>query len=379
MPQGGNSSKNESSMGITFEAGITGREAFEYAATHDVVVVGGTDATVGLMVWAGAGGHGYLTSAYGMGADSFLEATLVTPAGEVMVANENQNSDLFWAIRGGGAGTWGAVVSVTVKAHAMPNTVMWALDVSARNGTSASEWYKVAAKIFSDLPRQREAGLSGYQTLSGAPLALTNAVFAYDTSRDEVEESALSLVKWLEARNSSIEVSSTFVTFPKWINMYHAFNLTQSVGGGSEGVTASRLLPAKTLTDVDSFAEFLESNGPTLEQSKVSITPARIRTIPTQAQDGFRSGRSISGSATALSVMVDNALNPAWRDTTVHFLVKESWPEYAPANIVKEGKDAMEQSAYELRELAPDSGAYINEVSFLATKGSFNKESNKVY
>lgn len=263
-------------MGITFGAGITDREAFEYAATHDVVVVGGTDATVGLMGWAGAGGHGYLTGAYGMGADSFLEATLVTPAGEVMVANENRNSDLFWAIRGGGAGTWGVVVSVTVKAHAMPNTVMWALDVSARNGTSASDWYKVAAKIFSDLPRQREVGLSGYQTLSGAPLALTNAVFAYDTSRDQVEESVVSLVKWLEARNSSIEVSSTFVTFPKWINMYHAFNLTQSVGGGSEGVTASRLLPAKTLTDVDSFAQFLESNGPSLEKPKVCITPSRM-------------------------------------------------------------------------------------------------------
>lgn len=66
--------------------------------------------------------------------------------------------------------------------------------------------------------------------------------------------------------------------------------------------------------------------------------------------------------------MVDNALNPAWRDTTVHFLVKESWPGYTPADIVKEGKDAMEQSAYELRGIAPDSGAYINEVSNFASE-----------
>lgn len=108
VPQGTHRS-NKTDMAITFGAGITDREAFEFAALHDSVVVGGTDATVGLLGWAGAGGHGYLTGVYGMGADSFLEATLVTTAGEVVVANENMNSDLFWAIRGGGAGTWGSL------------------------------------------------------------------------------------------------------------------------------------------------------------------------------------------------------------------------------------------------------------------------------
>ena len=82
------------------------REAFEFAAEHDVVVVGGTDGTVGLVGWGSAGGHGYLTGSYGMGADNFAEVTVVTPQGDIIVANEYQNSDIFWAIRGGGGGTW---------------------------------------------------------------------------------------------------------------------------------------------------------------------------------------------------------------------------------------------------------------------------------
>lgn len=80
-------------------------------------------------------------------------------------------------------------------------------------------------------------------------------------------------------------------------------------------------------------------------------------------QDNFRSGRSISGTATAFRVKTDNALNPAWRDTIVHFLVQESWPDYTPSEIADNATAAMSNSAYDLRQLAPDSGAYINEVS----------------
>lgn len=106
-----NTSTGNGSMAITFGAGSMDREAFEFAAEHDAVVVGGTDSTVGLVGWGSAGGHGYLTGSYGMGADNFVQATVVTPAGQIVVANEYQNSDLFWAIRGGGGGTWGVITS----------------------------------------------------------------------------------------------------------------------------------------------------------------------------------------------------------------------------------------------------------------------------
>ena len=50
-----------------------------------------------------------------MGADSFVETTVVTPQGDIIVANEYQNSDIFLAIRGGGGGTWGVITSITVN------------------------------------------------------------------------------------------------------------------------------------------------------------------------------------------------------------------------------------------------------------------------
>lgn len=63
------------------------------------------------------GGYGPLTKQYGLGVDQWLEALVVTPDGELRVANAETNPDLFWAIRGGGGGTFGIVVQATWKAY----------------------------------------------------------------------------------------------------------------------------------------------------------------------------------------------------------------------------------------------------------------------
>jgi FAD/FMN-containing dehydrogenase len=63
------------------------------------------------------GGHSPVTPVHGLGSDQVLSIDIVTPDGRFITADETQNQDLFWAIRGGGAATWGVVVSMTVKVH----------------------------------------------------------------------------------------------------------------------------------------------------------------------------------------------------------------------------------------------------------------------
>lgn len=67
------------------------------------------------MGWATAGGHGWLTSEFGKGADNILEASIVTPSGDLVTANEHQHLDLFWTILGGGGGTFGVIVEATTQ------------------------------------------------------------------------------------------------------------------------------------------------------------------------------------------------------------------------------------------------------------------------
>ena len=82
-------------------------------------VQGGGCLTVGVAGLVLGGGFGSYSKAYGTAAGSLIEAEVVTADGEVRIANACTNSDLFWALKGGGAG-FGVVTRVTLRTHALP-------------------------------------------------------------------------------------------------------------------------------------------------------------------------------------------------------------------------------------------------------------------
>jgi FAD/FMN-containing dehydrogenase len=64
-------------------------------------VVGGAFGSVSAGGYLSNGGHGGLSAKYGLGADMVLQIELVTAEGKLITANECQNQDYFWAMRGG--------------------------------------------------------------------------------------------------------------------------------------------------------------------------------------------------------------------------------------------------------------------------------------
>lgn len=99
-------------------AGVQAFEAQAAANAQGLVVVEGDCPTVGLAGgYIQGGGASPLASKFGLAVDQVLEWEVATAAGEVLKATPNQNSDLYWALSGGGGGTYGAVLSLTIQLH----------------------------------------------------------------------------------------------------------------------------------------------------------------------------------------------------------------------------------------------------------------------
>ncbi|KAK0209346.1 hypothetical protein DFS33DRAFT_1380819 [Desarmillaria ectypa] len=104
-----------------------------------LTISGGSDATVGIGGgYLQGGGHRPLSNISGLAVDRVLEYEIVVPSGDLLVANEYQNPDLFFTLRGGGGGTFGVVMKVTTRA--LPGAELVTMSASFKPTTSIQKF-----------------------------------------------------------------------------------------------------------------------------------------------------------------------------------------------------------------------------------------------
>ncbi|TGE36260.1 FAD-binding oxidoreductase [Desulfosporosinus fructosivorans] len=104
----------------TVQAGIRVGPLVRMLAQEGVLAPFGDSSTVGIGGISTGGGITVIQRTAGLISDNILAATIVDANGEMLRASENENPDLFWAIRGGGGGNFGIITSYTFTIRPAP-------------------------------------------------------------------------------------------------------------------------------------------------------------------------------------------------------------------------------------------------------------------
>ncbi|KAK6353910.1 hypothetical protein TWF730_008331 [Orbilia blumenaviensis] len=341
-------SKTKPHSAVTIGSGMQWRDLVILAHPHGKLVVTGGDPTVGCIGgFMQGGGHSPIGSKYGMAVDQVLEIKLVTPSGKYITANECENPEYFWALRGGGGGTFGVVTSATIKTYpTQPISV--AIQTFNLTSNNTDIWWDWMAYVHSDIPRISDAGLMGYTFIfpNGTErFAYAAALMMVNGTAEEAADILKPVYANLTANSKykdHIIYSHTNITFPDYMSYFTAFFQTGATQTGA-AVLPSRLLDARALTeDPALFAA-------TLKKMWSPFVGAYL-------------GHLTAGPGVAQYKDVDMALNPAWRRTYNHFIAASGWDTPDQREIVLD--NARNVLEYNLRKLAPGTGQYVNEALY---------------
>ena len=204
---------------IKMGAGVQGFEAYREADKVGLAVIGGVCPTVGVAGgYTQGGGFSALTSKYGLAADQVLEWEVVDGTGELLRASRTENSDLYWALSGGGGGTYGVVWSLTSKAH-KDIPVSGANIAFTNKGISQDTYWSGVAAYYALLPPIIDAGAMSSSFVTNSSFAVA-PLTAPGISKEELTKLLQPLFTKLQ--KLGIEFTSFIDQFPGYLDQYTA-------------------------------------------------------------------------------------------------------------------------------------------------------------
>lgn len=161
------------------------------ALPHGLVTTAGVVSHTGVGGFTLGGGFGRLNRKFGLAVDNVRSAEIVTADGQVRTISEEQEPDLFWAIRGGG-GNFGVVTRFEYQLHPFDRNcfsgmIVWPIEQARDVLDFYGEWYD-------DLPDEVYAGPAMMTTPEGQGIIAMEVVYAGDPAAGERELAPLRAV-----------------------------------------------------------------------------------------------------------------------------------------------------------------------------------------
>ncbi|KAF9959722.1 hypothetical protein BGZ72_008969 [Mortierella alpina] len=332
---------------VVLGSGVLWEDVYKAAEDRKVVVVGGAEVTVGTSGgYCQAGGHSPISPRYGLCADNVLQYKVVTADGELKVANSHQNTDLFWALRGGGGGTFGVVVEAVYKTHpAFKNMNFASYYLTFSNDTTARP--KVLNAFLSRQVQWSDAGWSGYAYVLENFMA-----FLYFRPDTDLATAKASLEPFLSevAKLGTVNVDGNLTNYPSFWQAYESQPTPKERNAGSSTLLGSRLIPRRNFESPKGVKDLSDALINIQKDLKDYGNPV-----------GSFITHLIAGGAVRNGTTAETSVLPAWREALVHIVDMVFWPDDTPLAIQKLYARKLTAATKRLRDLTPGSGAYMNE------------------
>jgi FAD/FMN-containing dehydrogenase len=125
----------ESDSSFSVGSGANLGSVYEALSGDGQVIPAGSCSMVGVAGHCLGGGYGLLARPMGLACDSLTSVEIVSADGKVLTASASENDDLFWALRGAGGGSFGAVSKFTFRSHKLKDvstfSASWLLPVAS--------------------------------------------------------------------------------------------------------------------------------------------------------------------------------------------------------------------------------------------------------
>ncbi|KAI1404441.1 FAD-binding domain-containing protein [Hypoxylon fuscum] len=325
---------------IKIGAGVEVLEAYNFAHTHGLMVVGGNCPNVGIAGgYTQGGGVAILSSKFGLAADQVLSWEVVTAAGDLITASPTENSDLFWALRGGGGGTYAIVVSMTVKAF--PDTSFSTAYMTVLNdGNNTDAIYSTMGTFFRSLPSLVDAGAWVVWVAAPFGFMIMPAMVA-ELHVSELDAHFQPTIDKMDQLGLQYQYSSA--EYPDFLSSYNSMPSSWNVSDFNIG---GRLIPRELVEDQDS-------------------TDALVNAVRAISSQTLMSGVSFN-VANAVSSVDEIAANPYFRKTLMSAVVGTpvNYTDWAANKVAQD--DLTYKLLPELESLTPNGGVYLNEADFQA-------------
>ncbi len=377
VPEGGTAGVPAVSVG----AGAVWMHVYDAVTTRaGRYVQGGGCATVGVAGLIQSGGFGSHSKAYGLAAAGLIEAEIVTADGQVRIANQHRNPELFWALKGGGGGSWGVVTRLTLRTRELPEHFA-AVFGTVRASSDAAFRELVAFTVGFYRDTLFNPGW-GEQIVYHTDNSITIRMVGHGHSQQDLETQWQPLRDWVASRPAdfSFESPLQLLSFPARA-MWDASTLS----GLEPGVVTFDNRPgapagnAWWTGDGEEAAQFLHGYRSAWLPAALLEDSARERLVDAliactrEWSVSLHFNKGLAGANPAdIEAARDTAINPQVLDAFALAIIAGYQPRVYPGvaghepdlNTAREHRAAIDRAMAALLTAAPDAGSYVSESNY---------------